>query len=130
VIIEGTDADGPAAEVPWRAYEFPGKPGDPTRLPPQVAPYHYRLGWLLWFVPLSPAYGEPWLMALLVKLLQGDRRTRRLLRIDPFPETAPLQVRARLVHYRFTTRAERRETRAWWVRRPVGDLVPPIRLRA
>jgi hypothetical protein len=130
LLIEGTDTAGPADEVTWRAYEFPGKPGDPSRMPPQIAPYHYRLGWLMWFVPLSPSYGEPWLMVLLLKLLQGDRLVRRLLQADPFPDAAPVQVRVRLVLYRFATRAERRASGAWWVHRPVGDLVPPLRLRA
>jgi hypothetical protein len=129
LIIEGTDSPGPADAATWRGYEFPGKPGDPARIPPQVAPYHYRLGWLLWFVPLSPSYGESWLMPLLLRLLQGDRLVRRLIRVDPFPDAPPVQVRARLVLYRFATFAERRETGDWWVRRPVGDLVPPLRLR-
>ena len=129
VIVEGTDSSGPADEAVWREYEFPGKPGDVRRLPPQVAPYHHRLGWLLWFVPLSPAYGEGWLVPLLVQLLRGDRPTRRLLRVDPFPDAPPVQVRARLCHYRFATLAERRETGVWWVRRPAGELVPPLRLR-
>ena len=129
VIVEGTDVAELHRDTVWREYEFPGKPGDPHRRPPQVAPYHYRLGWLLWFVPLSPAYGEGWLSALLLRLLEGDAGTRRLLRHDPFPEIPPTHVRARLVHYRFTTRQERRATGDWWVRRPVADLVPPVRLR-
>ena len=33
----------------WREYEFKGKPGDPQRRPPQLAPYHLRLDWLMWF---------------------------------------------------------------------------------
>ena len=30
-------------------------PATPRRLPPQVAPYHLRLDWLMWFIPISPA---------------------------------------------------------------------------
>ena len=30
-----------------------GKPGDPRRTPPQVAPYHLRLDWLMWFAAIS-----------------------------------------------------------------------------
>src|SRR3954447_26959693 len=36
IIIEGTDNAGHSET--WKAYEFKGKPGDPKRMPPQVAP--------------------------------------------------------------------------------------------
>ena len=127
VIIEGAeDADDPE----WREYEFKGKPGDPHRRPPQIAPYHLRLDWLLWFASLSPRYGAGWLPALAGRLLAGDATTLRLLRHNPFPERPPALVRARLFHYRFTTRAERRESGAWWVREPIGLVVTPCRLGA
>jgi hypothetical protein len=80
-------------------------------------------------VPLSPAYAEGWLIPFLRRLLEGDRLVRGLVRVDPFPDAPPSWIRARLFHYRFTTAAERRETGAWWVREPVGELVPPLRRR-
>ncbi|TLW92202.1 lipase maturation factor family protein [Saccharomonospora piscinae] len=123
VIVEGTDADAVGADTVWHEFEFKGKPGDPYRRPPQVAPYHLRLDWLLWFVALSPRYGGRWLPALVTRLLTGDPEVRALLRHDPFAGAAPTHVRARLFHYRFTTRAERASTRAWWVREPVGTVV-------
>jgi hypothetical protein len=129
VIVEGTDDERPGPDTQWREYEFKGKPGDPRRRPPQVAPYHLRLDWLMWFVGISPAYGEPWLGRFLVKLLENDRATIRLLRATPFPERPPVYVRARLYRYRFTSGAERRRTGAWWVRTPVGDLVGPRTLQ-
>lgn len=131
VIVEGTDADDPddPTLTIWREYEFFGKPGDPKRLPPQVAPYHLRLDWLMWFLPLSPAYGDSWFLPFLVRLLQGDRAILRLLRSNPFPDRPPLYVRARLYHYRFSTWRELRQTGAWWVRSPVGMFSPPVRLR-
>jgi hypothetical protein len=127
VVVEGTDASSPT-DAAWRQYEFHGKPGDPQRRPPQFAPYHLRLDWQMWFLPLSPAYGEGWLSALMVHLLEGDRRVTRLLRHDPFPDAPPTFVRAQLFEYRFTTWAERRQTGAWWHRREVGEFVPPIGL--
>jgi hypothetical protein len=129
VIIEGTDADEPRAGAAWREYGFKGKPGDPRRLPPQVAPYHHRLDWLLWFIPLSTAYGGDWFVLFLVRLLQADRATLGLLRGDPFPEGAPRFVRARFFRYRFTTFREWRETGAWWQRSFASDYVRPIGLR-
>jgi len=68
----------------WKEYEFKGKPGDPRRRPPQVAPYHLRLDWLMWFVGISTTYGSSWLQGFLVKLLENDRATLRLLRSTPF----------------------------------------------
>lgn len=128
VVVEGSDAESPS-DGDWREYEFKAKPGDPRRMPPQFAPYHLRLDWLMWFLPLSPAYGEGWFMPFLAKLLEGDRPTLRLLRRNPFPERPPRFVRARLFRYRFTTREERRATGAWWSRELLGDYVGPVRLR-
>lgn len=129
IAIEGTDAEIPSRDAEWREYEFRGKPGDPRRRPPQVAPYHLRLDWLLWFAALSPAYGEGWLPRLLGRLLEGDRATLRLLRRNPFPTAPPRYVRTRLYRYRFTTPAERRAGGAWWVRELEGDLAGPLALK-
>jgi hypothetical protein len=129
VIVEGTAGD-PEDETGWREYEFKGKPGDPPRLPPQVAPYHLRLDWLMWFLPLSPLYGEGWFIPFLGRLLEGDTTILRLLRHNPFPDRPPRYIRARLVRYRFSTRRELRETGAWWVRTPAGEFVRPARLAA
>lgn len=128
VIVEGTDADALSADTVWREYEFKGKPGNPYRRPPQVAPYHLRLDWQLWFLSLSPRYGGRWLPVFVRKLLDGDPDVRRLLRHDPFDGRPPTFLRARLFHYRFTTPAEKAETRAWWVREPVGTVVRTCRL--
>jgi hypothetical protein len=127
VVVEGTDTD-PLDEDGWREYAFRAKPGPVQRLPPQIAPYHLRLDWLMWFIPLSPIYGAGWFEAFLVRLLEGDRATIRLLGRSPFPDKPPIYVRARLFRYRYTTWGEWRSTGAWWVRRPIGVLVPAVRL--
>jgi len=130
VVVEGTpagDPDAPSAE--WREYEFKGKPGDPYRMPPLVAPYHLRLDWLMWFLPLSPAYGGGWFMPFLASLLQGDPAVHRLLRHNPFPGTPPVHVRARLFRYRFSSWRDLRATGRWWLREPAGEFVGPVRLR-
>jgi len=129
VIVEGTDAATVGQDVTWREYEFKGKPGDVRRMPRQFAPYHLRLDWLMWFLPLSSRYGERWFMPFLVRLLEADRPTLALLRTNPFPHEPPRFVRARLYRYRFTTWTERRETGAWWARTLIGDYMPPITLR-
>ncbi|MFL5681390.1 MAG: lipase maturation factor family protein [Chloroflexota bacterium] len=128
VIIEGTDADDPTTGD-WREYEFRAKPGDPKRLPGQLAPYHLRLDWLMWFLPLSPAYAEGWFLPFLARLLQNDPAILRLLRRNPFPDRPPTYVRASLYLYRFSTWRELRESGAWWVRTPAGMFADPVRLR-
>lgn len=128
IVIEGTHAQVPIDAVEWRAYEFKGKPGDPKRRPPQIAPYHLRLDWLMWFAALSPAYADPWFVRFAVKLIQNDESTLRLLANNPFPESAPTYVRARLFRYRFTNRAERKLDGTWWHRELVGEYLPPTKL--
>jgi hypothetical protein len=127
VIVEGTMSIPPTGDAEWREYEFRGKPGDPSRIPPQIAPYHERLGWLLWFLALGSP-GGAWFPALLRKLLEADPALLALLRLDPFDGVAPTYVRARMFAYRFSTRAERRDTGLWWIRTPMATLVGPTAL--
>jgi hypothetical protein len=127
VVVEGSRAERPG-ETDWVPYEFKGKPGDPARIPRQYAPYHLRLDWLMWFLALgSPDSG--WFRTLLVRLLEADRPTLRLLRTDPFDGERPRWVRARVYRYRFATRQERRRTGLWWMREEVGLLTGPMGLR-
>lgn len=129
IVIEGTAEPMLTPQTVWREYEFKGKPGDVRRRPPQVAPYHLRLDWLMWFAAMSSPMYHEWFIPLLGKLLESDRPTLRLLRMDPFAGNSPRFVRALLYLYRFTTPKERRETGAWWHRELVGDYVPPVSLR-
>jgi hypothetical protein len=95
-------------------------------MPPQIAPYHLRLDWLMWFAALS-SYGEqPWFAPFMRKLLEGDRPVLALLRSNPFPGRPPRCVRALLYEYRFTSPAERAATAQWWARKPVGTYFPAV----
>jgi uncharacterized membrane protein YhdT len=128
VIVEGSANPELGWDAEWKEYEFKGKPGPLRRIPAQWAPFHLRLDWLMWFLPLSPVYGERWFVPFLGKLLDNDRATLALLRSNPFPDAPPAAVRARLYRYRFTTWKELRQTRAWWHRELVGEYVPALRL--
>lgn len=128
VVIEGTDEPTITEQTVWREYEFKGKPGSVRRLPRQWAPYHLRLDWLMWFAAISPHYAYPWLRGFLVRLLQNDPPTLRLLRRNPFPDSPPKFVRAQLYRYRFTTARELVRERAWWHRTLEGTYVPPVAL--
>jgi hypothetical protein len=120
VVLEGR-AD--ASDESWREYGFKGKPGDPRRRPRQFAPYHLRLDWLMWFVPLrGRARSERWLMRLCEQLLEGERAALGLLGYNPFPEQPPRQIRALMYQYAFTSRSERSATGAIWKRELVSEL--------
>jgi hypothetical protein len=127
IALEGTTDAQLTGSTVWQEYAFKGKPGDPRRTPPQVAPYHLRLDWLMWFAAMSPAYAEAWLVPLVEKLLCNDAATLKLLGNNPFADRPPTYVRGVLYRYRFTTWAEHRQTGAWWVRRRLGLYLPPLR---
>ena len=127
IAVEGTLAAEPDDTADWREYGFRGKPGDLRRIPRQWAPYHLRLDWLMWFLPLRTVH-EKWFYAFLAKLLEADRPTLRLLREDPFDGARPRWVRARSYLYRFATRKEFRATGQRWVRIPLHESIPPLSL--
>ncbi len=130
IVVEGTDTEHPYSDADWMAYEFKGKPGNIWRRPPQVAPYHLRLDWLMWFAAMSSPLDHPWFIAFTVKLLENDATMLKLLRHNPFPDRPPHFVRAQIYRYRFSTWRERRETAAWWHRTLVSEYLPPLRLRS
>ena len=130
IVIEGTDEPGVTSATKWREYEFKGKPGDPSRRPPQIAPYHLRLDWLMWFEAFAPQPQDEWFIALLRQLLRGDPATLSLFKANPFPDHPPRFLRARYYRYAFTTPAERQQTGRWWNRQLAGEFVPVITLGA
>ncbi|MEV6297265.1 lipase maturation factor family protein [Streptomyces sp. NPDC051896] len=129
LIVEGTDEPEITEETVWKEYVFKGKPGGMRRLPPQVAPYHLRLDWLMWFAALSPVYAAGWLPALLLALLENNPAVLRLLRRNPFPGSPPAFVRICLYEYRFTSWSELRANGAWWSRTFLGESVPAVAKR-
>lgn len=129
VIVEGTLAAEPDDDSEWREYGFKGKPGDLRAVPRQWAPYHLRLDWLMWFLPLGRMW-EPWFEVLLLRLLEADAPTLALLRADPFDGAQPTWVRVHAYHYRFATHAEFRETGQRWIRTYQREVIGPAGMRA
>lgn len=139
VVLQGSYELLPAAGD-WKEYEFWAKPGLPGRRPPQIAPYHLRLDWLIWFVPLGLTLDlslrdrperrlawryETWFIALMDRILRNDPSITGLLRHNPFSGgQPPTTVRAVIYHYRYTTAEERANTGDWWVRTQVGVYLP------
>jgi predicted DCC family thiol-disulfide oxidoreductase YuxK len=123
IIIEGS-ADGNE----WLPYEFKWKPGALDRAPGWVAPHQPRLDWQMWFAALGNYRQNPWFVSLLERLLRNTPAVTRLLERNPFPETPPRYIRARLYEYRFATWAEHRATGNWWKREENGEYLPSISL--
>ena len=112
----------------WQPYRFKGKPGDPRRRPPFVAPYHLRLDWQMWFAAMTPVEMQPWFPRFVQKLLEADPAVLALLAAAPFGGERPRLLRAIWYRYRFSTIAEWRATGAWWQRERIGDYLPPVAL--
>ncbi len=128
VIVEGTTDQVITSATRWREYEFKGKPGDVNRFLPQIAPYHLRLDWLMWFAAMGSYQNYPWFVNFVAKLLQGDQEVLALLRDNPFRDHPPRFIRARLYEYHFTTPAEHKRTGAWWKRTEEGSYFPAVSL--
>jgi predicted DCC family thiol-disulfide oxidoreductase YuxK len=123
IIIEGS-VDGNE----WLPYEFSWKPGALDQAPRWVAPHQPRLDWQMWFAALGNYRQNPWFVSLLERLLRNTPTVTRLLERNPFPETPPRYIRARLYEYRFATWAEHRATGNWWKREESGEYLPAISL--
>jgi hypothetical protein len=128
VVVAGTSDELPSRSSQWREYEFRGKPTGTGCRPPQIAPYHLRLDWLMWFAAMNDYSHHPWFVHFMGKLLVGDSGTLRLLRSNPFPDHPPRYVRADLYRYEFTSPEERKQSGQWWKRQHVARYFPGISL--
>ncbi len=139
IVLEGTADSVPTASTVWKEYGFKGKPGDPGRMPPQIAPYHLRLDWMVWFLPFTVAVTprgvhvrgyELWFLRFVQKLLRADPGILGLMRGNPFAEQPPALIRARFYHYTYTDPETKRRTGNWWNRKLLGEYLPPVNLEA
>jgi len=120
--------EGSAEGVEWLPYEFNWKPGDVKRVPGWCAPHQPRLDWQMWFAALERPQQNPWLVGLIVRLLQGSDDVSRLLAHNPFPERPPRYIRAMFYRYRFTTVSELRQNGTWWKRQQLREYLPTVSL--
>ena len=109
IVLEGSE-DGEA----WKAYEFKFKPGDLSRRPQFLAPYHPRLDWQMWFAALSPPQENLWFIQFCERILEGSPPVLGLLKFNPFPDHPPRYLRAVLCEYRFAG-PDLRKKGLWWV---------------
>ena len=87
-----------------------------------------RLDWQMWFAALGSYQTNRWFLPFCQRLLEGSPDVLGLLGYDPFPGRPPRYLRATLYDYRFTSRAERRESGAWWRRKEIGPYIPTVYL--
>jgi hypothetical protein len=99
----------------FKEYELRWKPGNPNRRPSFVEPHMPRLDWQMWFAALDPPGAQYWLGSLTRRILDGEPSVVRLLGPSPLGGR-PTAVRLGYYDYRFTTRAERARSGAWWAR--------------
>jgi hypothetical protein len=126
IVLEGTSDERISDATEWREYEWKCKPGDPMRRPCLITPYHYRLDWLIWFAAMSTPDRHPWVVTLVVKLLENDPGALSLLAGNPFPEAPPRFVRAELYRYEFTDPGD--PSGAWWRRQRLRSWLRPLSL--
>ena len=112
IILQGTDMDLSDARVRalpddqqrWREYNLKAKPGDTRRRPPWISPYHYRLDWLMWFLPFG-SQPKPWVFHLLGKL---SSTTQACIVAREPSLAAPPEVRSREPVLKYTRPGRRR----------------------
>ncbi|XP_054390420.1 lipase maturation factor 1 isoform X6 [Pongo abelii] len=131
VILQGTaSANASAPDAVWEDYEFKCKPGDPSRRPCLMSPYHYRLDWLMCFAAFQTYEQNDWILHLAGKLLASDPEALSLLAHNPFAGRPPPRwVRGEHYRYKFSRPGGRHAAEGkWWVRKRIGAYFPPISL--
>jgi predicted DCC family thiol-disulfide oxidoreductase YuxK len=123
IVIEGS-ADGQV----WREYVFRYQPGPLSRPALWNIPHQPRLDWQMWFAALGSVRENPWIIGLMLRLLEASPPVLELLDSNPFANGPPKYVRAQLYEYRFADQPTHAATGQWWVRRLEGLYFPEVSL--
>jgi hypothetical protein len=113
----------------WTPYPFRNKPQALDEAPQIYAPYQPRFDWDLWFASLDNWRDNPIVPNTEVGLLRNDGAILSLFAGNPFARAAPVQVRAVLWQYWFTSLEEKRATGDWWRRKYLGLYAPVLELQ-
>tara|TARA_R110002096_G_scaffold419294_2_gene623871 strand:- start:813 stop:2312 length:1500 start_codon:yes stop_codon:yes gene_type:complete len=130
IILEGSP-DG----ITWSAYDFAWKVDELADRPRFVAPHQPRVAWQFWFAALERQFNynsrnAAWIEMLVIKILKDEPQVDKLIKYNPFPDSPPKFVRARLFIYEFTTPQERAASGDWWKRTAAGDYLPSVSLNS
>jgi lipase maturation factor 1 len=107
----------------WVPLDFRYRPDDPAEVPAFIVPHQPRLDWMLWFVPMNPAFLDLF-DRFLYRLTEGSEPVTALLARPPLESGPPRLLRVRVYRYRFTTPEERAESGDWWRRDDLGPFYP------
>jgi len=118
IVFEGTYDDIPTDSANWKVYPYKGLPTDLDQRPPQVAPYHLRFDWQMWFAAMGAPDDYPWTITLIAKLLHNDPGALSLFAANPFPDKPPLYIRAVLYRYSFAPPGN--PGHHYWTRQTIG----------
>ncbi|MFB6346813.1 MAG: lipase maturation factor family protein [bacterium] len=124
LVIQGTRDRNPDLMTDWKEYDFKAKPGPVSETPPWLSPYHYRLDWQIWFAAMSSPRRHPWVLNLVWKLLNNDRKTLGLLETNPFPDNPPRYIKIDRYRYEFTKPGSR--SGHTWKRTVDSNWLPPL----
>jgi len=118
IIESAVDADGP-----WKEYNFNVKPGDVNKNPRWISPYHFRLDWQLWIAAQTGRIERnPWMLNLLLKLMQQEKDVIGLLESDPWAgsDASPKYIRVEKYKYSYNKEG----TSPYWNRERIGRYFP------
>jgi hypothetical protein len=119
VVFEGTTDAVPDEKAVWKPYIYKGLPVLLDKKSSQVAPYHLRLDWQMWFASMSTPEEYPWTVNLIAKLLQNDAGVLSLFAVNPFPDKPPRWIRA--VSFKYSFAKPGNPEGNWWNRERIGD---------
>jgi hypothetical protein len=119
IVFEGTSDSIPDDRADWKEYPYKGLPVALDKRPPQIAPYHLRFDWQMWFAAMSTPDEYPWTLTLISRLLHNDPLALSLFAANPFPGKPPRYIRAILYRYQFARAGDPRHL--WWTRERIGD---------
>ncbi len=124
IIFEGTMDNDSSDNAQWEPYIYKGLPVLLNKWPPQIAPYHLRLDWEMWFASMSSADEYPWTYNLVWKLLHNDANAVSLFKNNPFRGKPPRYVRAVLYQYEYAKPGNPQGL--WWKRKKIMLWMPPL----
>uniref|UniRef100_G3MRT6 Lipase maturation factor n=1 Tax=Amblyomma maculatum TaxID=34609 RepID=G3MRT6_AMBMU len=131
VVIQGTHSGDPHnRSAVWEEYEFFCKPGNVSRRPCVISPYHYRLDWLMWFAAFQDYQNHPWLFHFVSKLLVNDKNVSKIISKNPFMDREPPRfIRAVRYRYRYAPiGSPEAKAGQWWIRSRMGSYMYPVSL--
>ncbi|CAG0886058.1 unnamed protein product [Darwinula stevensoni] len=130
IILQGTTSENPESpQAEWKDYEFKCKPGNISRTPCFISPYHYRLDWLAWFTTFSSWQHHPWLLPFIKKLLENNEDVSTLIAHNPFLGSGEKPKYIRILMYKYEyTKIGSPEAMAgqWWKRKFKNSYLPPV----